>query len=249
MLLRRPISIIAEFLRLEAAAGLLIMGSAILALALANSSAAPAYGVALSYLIGVPPARLPLSLWINDGLMALFFLLVGLEIKRELLVGELSSLKRAVLPASAAVGGMVVPALIYAAINWHDSATLRGWAIPAATDIAFALSILATLGKRVPASLKVFLTALAIIDDLGAIIIIALFYTEKISVLALASAAGGLVLAFCFQSTQDPALDSVPAGRALRVVRGHGLRNSCHACGYSGRVHDPAARCRHGGRE
>jgi Na+:H+ antiporter, NhaA family len=198
MVLRRPISIIAEFLRLEAAAGLLIMASAVLALALANSSAAPSYGAALAYAIGLPPAKLPLSLWINDGLMALFFLLVGLEIKRELLVGELSSVKRAVLPASAAVGGMVLPALIYAAINWHDSATLRGWAIPAATDIAFALSILATLGKRVPVSLKVFLTALAIIDDLGAIIIIALFYTAKISFPALASAAGGMMLLFAF---------------------------------------------------
>jgi Na+:H+ antiporter, NhaA family len=198
MVLRRPISIIAEFLRLEAAAGLLIMGSAVLALVLANSSAAPAYSAALAYSIGLAPAKLSLSLWINDGLMALFFLLVGLEIKRELLVGELSSVKRAVLPASAAVGGMVLPALIYAAINWHDSATLRGWAIPAATDIAFALSILATLGKRVPASLKVFLTALAIIDDLGAIIIIALFYTSRISVLALALAAGGLMLLFAF---------------------------------------------------
>jgi Na+:H+ antiporter, NhaA family len=198
MVLSRPISILAEFLRLEAAAGVLIMGSAVLALALANSSAEPAYSAALAYAIGLPPAKLPLSLWINDGLMALFFLLVGLEIKRELLVGELSSVKRAVLPASAALGGMVLPALIYAAINWHDSATLRGWAIPAATDIAFALSILATLGKRVPASLKVFLTALAIIDDLGAIIIIALFYTTKISVVALALAAGGLVLLFAF---------------------------------------------------
>lgn len=182
-----PLSLIAHFLRLEGAAGLLLMVAAALALVLANSAAAPAYHAALS-------AELGLSLlhWVNDGLMAIFFLLIGLEIKRELLVGELSSIKRAVLPAIAAFGGMAVPAAIYIAINWNNPDTLRGWAIPAATDIAFALGILALLGSRVPVSLKVFLTALAILDDLGAILIIALFYTADLSWSALAFAGSGL---------------------------------------------------------
>ena len=197
-MLRRPISIISEFLALEAAAGLLIIGAAALALILANSPAAPVYGAALSYPIGVPGRQLSVLLWINDGLMAMFFLLVGLEIKRELLAGELSSVKSALLPASAALGGMAAPALIYAALNWQHPATLRGWAIPAATDIAFALGILTILGRRVPASLKIFVTALAIIDDLGAIVIIALFYTERVSGAALALAAAGLALLFAF---------------------------------------------------
>lgn len=197
-MLRRPISIITEFLRLESAAGIAVMGAAALALVLVNSPAAPAYQAALAYRFGVPGVKLPLSAWINDGLMAVFFMLVGLEIKRELLVGELSSIKRALLPATAALGGMALPALIYAAINWHDPATVRGWAIPAATDIAFALGILAILGNRVPASLKVFLTALAIIDDLGAIAIIALFYTVDLSsfALGLAACAWAVLLAF-----------------------------------------------------
>jgi NhaA family Na+:H+ antiporter len=194
--LLRPISLIAEFLRLETAAGFLLMGAAALALILANSPIAPLYRAALAAELGVPHAGLSLAHGINDGLMAVFFLLVGLEIKRELLAGELSSVKRALLPGMAALGGMVMPALIYAACNGHDAATLRGWAIPAATDIAFALGILALLGSRVPTSLKVFLTALAILDDLGAIIIIALFYIAQVSGLALALAAAGLALLF-----------------------------------------------------
>ncbi|HVZ59952.1 MAG TPA: Na+/H+ antiporter NhaA, partial [Terriglobales bacterium] len=166
-LLRSPISLIAEFLRLEAAAGFLLMAAAALALVFANSPLAPVYRAVLSAAIGPPAARLSLLLWINDGLMAIFFLLVGLEIKRELLAGQLSSGKRAALPGIAALGGMVVPALIYAAFNRNNPVMLRGWAIPSATDIAFALGILAILGSRVPTSLKVFLTALAILDDLG----------------------------------------------------------------------------------
>ena len=189
-----PILLIAEFLRLEAAAGLVLMAATAAALVLANSPMAPLYQAVLSAEIGLPGNSLSVLLWINDGLMVIFFLLIGLEIKRELLVGELSSTKRAVLPAIAALGGMIVPAMIYAALNWHDPDALRGWAIPAATDIAFALGVVAILGSRVPTSLKVFLTALAILDDLGAIVIIGLFYTPHVSGIALGLAAASLAL-------------------------------------------------------
>lgn len=160
------------------------MAAAVLALVLANTAAAPMYQAALQAKLG-----LSVHYWINDGLMAIFFLLVGLEIKRELLQGALSSVRTAALPAVAALGGMVVPALIYLGFNWGDAQAVRGWAVPAATDIAFALGVLALVGSRAPVSLKVFLTALAILDDLGAIIIIALFYTAQINGLALMGAA------------------------------------------------------------
>jgi NhaA family Na+:H+ antiporter len=169
----------------EASGGLVLMATAALALVVANSPLAPAYFGALRAYIG----PLSVSHWINDGLMAVFFLLVGLEIKREVLDGQLSTWPRRALPGIAAAGGMAVPALIYVAFNWGDPATLRGWAIPAATDIAFALGVLSLLGPRVPASLKVFLTALAIIDDLGAVAIIAVFYTGDLSLLDLGLAA------------------------------------------------------------
>ena len=187
--LRRPVSMLRQFLDGGAAGGLVLMGAAAAALVVANSPLGPAYEAALKAYIG------PLSVghWINDGLMAVFFLLVGLEIKREMLDGQLSTWSRRVLPGVAALGGMVVPALIYAGLNWHNPATLRGWAIPAATDIAFALGVLSLLGDRVPTSLKIFLTALAIIDDLGAVIIIALFYTADLSGLYLAGAGAVLV--------------------------------------------------------
>ena len=180
----------------EAAAGLILLAAAILALVTANSQLHAPYFSLLSYpvTLGIAPLALTKTVlhWINDGLMAVFFFLVGLEIKRELLTGALSSRKSAALPAAAAAGGMVVPALIYTAINWNDAAALRGWAIPAATDIAFAVGVLALLGSRVPPALKIFLLAFAIIDDLGAIIIIALFYTDHLSLTALALAAAGL---------------------------------------------------------
>jgi len=136
----------------------------------------------------------PLLLWVNDLWMAVFFFVVGLEIKREVLAGELASVKRASLPIAAAIGGMLVPALIYVALNHGDAIALRGWAIPTATDIAFALGILMLLGSRVPASLKVFLTAVAIIDDLGAIVVIAVFYTAQLSLTMLVLAGVGIVL-------------------------------------------------------
>jgi len=180
----------------EAAAGLILLAAALLALGVANSPLGSLYDKLLHHeaTIGIAPLALTKSLlhWINDGLMAIFFLLVGLEIKRESLIGPLSSRRGATLPVIAAVGGMLVPALIYTAINWGDAAALRGWAIPAATDIAFAVGVIAMLGKRVPASLRAFLLALAIIDDLGAIIIIALFYSGHLSVSALALAAAGI---------------------------------------------------------
>ncbi|MGL4395934.1 MAG: Na+/H+ antiporter NhaA [Hyphomicrobium sp.] len=183
------------FLEHEAAGGVTLFAAAVLALMVANSPLASSYDRLLhdELTLGVAPFGLTKSVlhWVNDGLMAIFFFLVGLEIKRELLVGALSSAKTAALPAIAALGGMIVPALIYSAINWDNAAALRGWAIPAATDIAFAVGVLAVLGSKVPQALKVFLLALAIIDDLGAIIIIAVFYTSHLSLGALALAAGG----------------------------------------------------------
>ena len=174
------------FFKLEAASGLVLLFAAIIALIVSNSNLSELYFSILNkYLfIGINDIGLKLSVihWINDGLMAIFFFFVTLEIKREFLQGELSNIKQALLPIIAAVGGMLVPALIYIFINLGDSETLNGWAIPSATDIAFSLGVLSLLGKRVPLSLKVFLTALAIIDDLGAIVIIALFYSGDLNV-------------------------------------------------------------------
>lgn len=186
----RAFSTFREFLRNEAAGGLVLMAAALVALVVANSPLAPAYFAALKTYIG------PLSLlhWINDALMAVFFLLVGLEIKREVLDGQLSTWSRRTLPGVAALGGMIVPGLIYIAFNVSDPTALRGWAIPAATDIAFALGVLSLLGSRVPTSLKVFLAALAIIDDLGAVIVIAIFYTAQLNIHALLGAAAVLVV-------------------------------------------------------
>jgi len=174
------------FFKLESASGLVLLFAAIVALIISNSTLAELYFTTLNkYLfIGINNFGFKLSVihWINDALMAIFFFFVTLEIKREFLQGELSNIKQALLPIIAAVGGMLVPALIYVYINFGDSETLNGWAIPSATDIAFSLGVLSLLGKRVPLSLKVFLTALAIIDDLGAIVIIALFYSGDLSI-------------------------------------------------------------------
>ena len=177
------------FFKLEAASGLVLLISAILALIISNSDLSSLYFETLNkYLfIGINNFGLKLSVlhWINDALMAIFFFFVTLEIKREFLQGELSNIKQAILPIIAAVGGMVVPALFYVVINFGDPETINGWAIPSATDIAFSLGVLSLLGKRVPLSLKVFLTALAIIDDLGAILIIALFYSGDLNIVYL----------------------------------------------------------------
>ena len=174
------------FFKLEAASGLVLLFAAIIALIISNSGLSELYFSTLDqYLfIGINDFGLKLSVlhWINDALMAIFFFFVTLEIKREFLQGELSNIKQALLPIIAAVGGMLVPALFYVFINFGDNETMNGWAIPSATDIAFSLGVLSLLGKRVPLSLKVFLTALAIIDDLGAIVIIALFYSGDLSI-------------------------------------------------------------------
>ena len=174
------------FFKLEAASGLILLISAIIALLISNSSYAFLYfDILEKYIfIGINEYGIKMSLlhWINDALMAIFFFFVTLEIKREFLQGELSNLKQALLPIIAAVGGMLVPALFYIFINFNSSETLNGWAIPSATDIAFSLGILSLLGSRVPISLKIFLTALAIIDDLGAIVIIAFFYSGDLNI-------------------------------------------------------------------
>ena len=174
------------FFKLEAASGLVLLFAAILALIISNSNLSDLYFSTLEKYItlGIKDFGLKLSVlhWINDVFMAIFFFFVSLEIKREFLQGELSNPKQALLPIIGAVGGMAVPALFYIIVNYSDSTTLNGWAIPSATDIAFSLGVLSLLGKRVPISLKVFLTALAIIDDLGAIVIIAFFYSGNVEI-------------------------------------------------------------------
>ncbi len=191
---------IVHFMHLEASGGLVLMFVALLALLANNSFMASGYQGILDTPVVVQLGDFkiakPALLWINDGLMAIFFFLVGLEIKREVLKGELSSLSKISLPLFAAFGGIVVPALVYLSFNYSDPVTSQGWAIPAATDIAFALGILALLGNRVPVSLKILLLAVAIIDDLAAIIIIALFYTENLSLTALSWAAVGIAILF-----------------------------------------------------
>ncbi|SYZ81473.1 pH-dependent sodium/proton antiporter [Vibrio paracholerae] len=172
---------IRDFFKMESAGGILLVIAAAIAMVIANSAMGEGYQAFLHTYV----FSMSVSHWINDGLMAVFFLLIGLEVKRELLEGALKSRETAIFPAIAAVGGMLAPALIYVAFNFNDPAAIQGWAIPAATDIAFALGIMALLGKRVPVSLKVFLLALAIIDDLGVVVIIALFYSSDLSTIAL----------------------------------------------------------------
>ncbi|MET1081434.1 MAG: Na+/H+ antiporter NhaA [Pseudomonas sp.] len=187
-----PSNALTRFFQLEAASGLLLILAAVLALIINNSPLDYLYNALLETpvvaQVGALKIAKPLLLWINDGLMAVFFLIIGLEVKREVLEGQLQQPAQIVLPGAAAIGGMLVPALVYWALNANNPGALGGWAIPMATDIAFALGVLALLGKRVPASLKLFLMTLAIIDDLGAIIVIALFYSTELSTLSLSMA-------------------------------------------------------------
>ncbi|GLX77450.1 Na(+)/H(+) antiporter NhaA [Thalassotalea insulae] len=197
-----PIKAIQDFLKLEAASGIILMFAAIAAMLIANTALSPYYDLLLSIPVKVAIGNFeiakPLLLWINDGLMALFFFLVGLELKREFLEGDLSQPGQISLPAIGAIGGMLVPAMCYALFNYQDSDALNGWAIPTATDIAFALGILAILGSKVPLQLKVFLTSLAIFDDLGAIIVIAIFYTEQLSLTSLLFSLAMIIILFGF---------------------------------------------------
>ena len=197
-MIQKVTSAINDFLELEAAGGLLLMTATAFALVAANSPAVGLYNAFLDapveVRVGAISVAKPALLWINDGLMAVFFFLIGMELKREFLEGELASLRQVALPAAGALGGMVVPVAIFIVLNRGDAAAVRGWAIPAATDIAFALGVLAMLGSRVPLSLKVFLTSLAIFDDVGAILIIALFYTEQLTAAALLFA-GAMIVA------------------------------------------------------
>ena len=191
-------TLIEEFIKKESSSGILLIFATLLALIFSNTFIAPFYESFLHIPVGIRIGEFHLDKslyhWVNDGLMAIFFLLIGLEVKREILEGHLSSINQIVLPGVAAVGGMVVPALIYLAFNHNVPIAENGWAIPTATDIAFALGILSLLGKRVPVSLKIFLMALAIIDDLGAIVIIALFYTTDLSTLSIIIAFASLVI-------------------------------------------------------
>ena len=191
-------SMIRDFLRLESAAGIVLMVAAAAAMIAANSPAASWYvhflDIPVEVRIGDLEVAKPLFLWVNDGLMAIFFFLVGLELKREVLEGELSKPANVLLPALGAIGGIVVPVAFFVWFNAGDTEAMRGWAIPAATDIAFALGILMLLGNRVPISLKIFLVSLAIFDDIGAIVIIAIFYTSDLSAQALSVAAGCLLI-------------------------------------------------------
>ena len=198
-------NLIHRFLQQESAGGLLLFGAALLAILLANSPFAYLYELLIDTTVAIQIGALklakPLLLWVNDGLMAIFFFLVGLELKREFLEGELADKRNIILPGLGAIGGMVIPALCYLLFNLEDPVAMKGWAIPAATDIAFALGVLALLGSKVPGSLKLFLTSLAIFDDIGAILIIALFYTNNISLTALSIAGLCIVLLFILNKT------------------------------------------------
>lgn len=219
----------------DATGGVILIIAAAIAMFLANNDNTRQLYQALlalpvQFRVGALDINKDLLLWINDALMALFFLLIGLEVKRELIMGSLKGRERAMFPLIAALGGMLAPGLIYATFNHHDAQALNGWAIPTATDIAFALGILALLGSRVPAALKMFLMALAVIDDLGAIVIIAFFYTSDLSLLSLAVAAASIaVLAVLNLCGVRKTSVYLAAGMVL-LGGGTEIRRTCHAC-------------------
>ncbi len=229
--MRDVLAPIREFFKLESSGGILLVGAAILALIFANTPLDKFYAELVRLPVAIRVGSLeiakPLLLWINDGLMAVFFFLVGLELKREIREGELSEWRKIVLPAIGAVGGMVVPALLYIAFNSGNADALRGWAIPAATDIAFALGILGLLGSRVPTGLKVFLVSLAIFDDVAAILVIAFFYTNELSGVALA--VGGVCLVVLFLLNRRGVVSIVPYVLVGLVMWVAVLKSGVHA--------------------
>ena len=220
-----------DFLKQESAGGIVLMAAAALALLIANSPLAPAYfgtlATNLNVSFGAFAIDKALILWINDGLMAIFFFLIGLEVKREIVDGQLSSWNKASLPLAAAIGGMALPALVFVAFNLDSPETIGGWAIPAATDIAFALGILSLLGPRVPVAMKALLLAIAVIDDIGAITVIALFYTGEIKVDMLI--AGGVVLALLFAIGRFRIASSMPYVLLSVVMWVFVLKSGVHA--------------------
>ena len=220
-----------DFLRLESAGGILLVAAAVLAMLIANSPFDGIYeslvDLPVEIRIGNFEIAKPLLLWINDGLMALFFLMIGLELKREIVEGQLSDRRQASLPAFAALGGMLVPAAIYAWINWGDEVAIEGWAIPAATDIAFTLAILSLLGNRVPASLRLLLVSIAIFDDVGAIVIIAVFYTDNLSLTALLTA--GACVAVLYLLNRRGTMEKVPYLLVGAVMWAAVLKSGVHA--------------------
>ena len=220
-----------DFLRLEAASGIFLVAAAAIAMVVANSPLEGLYAslieLPVEIRIGTFQIAKPLLLWINDGLMALFFLMVGLELKREIVEGQLSDIRQAALPAMGAIGGMLVPALIYIWFNQGDAVALQGWAIPAATDIAFALAILLLLGDRVPLALRIFLVSIAIFDDIGAIVIIALFYTSKLSITALVVASA--CLPFLYLLNRRAVLERAPYLLIGLVMWAALLKSGVHA--------------------
>ncbi len=220
-----------KFLSLESASGMLLLLAAVLAMVAENSPVDFLYDALLDTPVAIQISGFeiakPLLLWINDGLMAIFFFLIGLEVKREVLDGELADFSRVVLPIIAAIGGMAVPAAIYASINWGDPVAMKGWAIPSATDIAFALGVLALLGSKVPQALKLFLMTLAIIDDLGAILIIAIFYTTDLSLSSLIVATVAIVILFTLN--RSGVLSLVPYLLVGMVLWAAVLKSGVHA--------------------
>jgi NhaA family Na+:H+ antiporter len=227
----KPLAALREFLALESAGGIVLAVAAFAAMLAANSPLERFYGAFLGTPVELRAGHFgiakPLLLWINEGLMAVFFFLVGLELKREVQEGELSRPSQIALPAIAAAGGMVVPALIYAVLNWGDPVTLRGWAIPTATDIAFALGVLSLLGARAPAGLKIFLLTLAVLDDLGAVIIIALLYTADLSATSLVVA--GTMLALLGVLNRSNAKSATPYMLVGLVLWASVLKSGVHA--------------------